>query len=166
MTAHPTRTITHFHTFYPDVQAEIDRLLAEDRRLAAAEADGQPPRRMSERESPRATIAARLAELRATIASGAVRITLAGIPRRQYRAILTANPPRPDVDMDQKLGYNSDTFGEHLIAASIVSVTDMAGEPVENRWDDWADQMTDGQWMEVFTAALALQRQGNPVFPL
>ena len=40
MTAHPTRTITHFHTFYPDVQAEIDRLWAALSRVPEAEQCG------------------------------------------------------------------------------------------------------------------------------
>lgn len=182
-TNRPVKTLTHFHTFHPDAQAEFDRLMAEEKRLTRelarrSEDPEQAPivrmdgsrRRMSEAapqdiDAALAEVRAKMDEQRATIATGAVRITLSGLPRGAYRALISAHPPRDGDDLDQRLGYNSDTFGDALIEASILGCHDLNGQPVPNQWGEWADEMTNGQWEEVFTEAFQLQRRGNPVFP-
>jgi hypothetical protein len=81
------------------------------------------------------------------------------------------HPPREGDALDTQLGYNSDTFGDALIQASILETRALApdgtsGDPVPNEWDKWADEMTDGQWEELFTACLDLNKSGNPtLFP-
>ena len=167
MSTRPTATVTHFHTFHPDAQAELDALATEDKQLALTEAreGDSSKRRMSSKTGRRDEIAARLDELRAIIASGAVRITFTGLPRSEYRALLTEHQPRDGNPIDKDLGYNSDTFGDALIKATIISTTDLDGDPVPNEWDKWADEMTDGQWYDAFRATLRLQTSGNPVYP-
>ena len=167
MSTRPTATVTHFHTFHPDAQAELDALATEDKQLALAEAreGDSSKRRMSSKTGRRDEIAARLDELRAIIASGAVRITFTGLPRREYRILLTEHQPRDDNPIDKDLGYNADTFGDALIKATITATTDLDGNPVPNEWDTWADEMTDGQWYDAFRATLRLQTSGNPVYP-
>ena len=170
-----TRVLNHFHTFYPDEQAEFDALTLEEKRLKIAQArqgedDGEPKRRrMSEPpediDARLDEIHARMAELKAVIASGVVRITIKGLTRGEFRRLLTNHPPAEDNDLDQRLGYNADTFGEALIQACILRTDTLDGEPVPNEWDTWADEMTHGQWEEVFTACLKLTTDGEPVFP-
>lgn len=177
-----TRILNHFHTFHPDAQAEHDRLALEEKRLTRdlarrGEEDLERPRRMSEPapktddlDAQLADVRARIEEQKAIIASGVVRIILGAIPRKggrgAFRRLLTEHPPRDGDELDASLGYNSDTFGDALIRACIVRTENLAGETVENEWDKWADDMTDGQWEEVFTACLKLNKDGNPtVFP-
>lgn len=174
MTARPVKVLTHFHTFHPDAQAEFNRLVGEEKALTRALASGPEAvrmdgnrQRMSEpgTETRLAEVRAKMDEQRQIIGTGAVRITLTGLPRGAYRALLTQHPPRPDVELDGRVGYNTDTFGDALIRACILGTHNLDGQPVPNQWDQWADEMTDGQWEEVYTEALALQRRGNPVFP-
>ena len=171
MSTRPTRTVTYFHTFDEAALARIEELTAEDRALALAEAREPARQRMNDktaRPNPaarRAQIATELDAEREKVKAGAVRITLQGLPRGEYRRVLAAHPPRDGEPHDKEVGYNIDTFGDALIQACITATTDLGGQPVPNEWDAWADQMTDGQWEEVFSAALNLNRQGNPVFP-
>lgn len=177
-----TRVLNHFHNFHPDAQAEFDRLVAEEKRLTLAiarrgEAPEEPPkkRRASQPAEPVDDLDARLADVRArmdeqrkVIASGVVRIVVKGLTRGEFRRLLTAHAPRPDVDLDTQLGYNADTFGDALIQASIVSTSAhemLGGGPVDNEWPAWADEMTNGQWEEVFRACMKLTNDGEPVFP-
>jgi hypothetical protein len=171
-----TRVLNHFHTFYPEAQAEHDRLALEEKRLTIAKArqgedDGQPARRrMSEQpedlDAQLADVRARIEEQKAIIASGVVRLHLSGLGRKVFRRIITEHPPREGEALDAQLGYNADTFGEALVRACLIRTDSLDGDPVPNEWDKWADEMTDGQWEEVFTAALKLQTDGNPsVFP-
>lgn len=173
-----TRILNHFHTFYPEAQAEHDRLAREERELKAEQARRAEPaddlptvrkRRMSE---PPEDVEGRLAEVRerieackATIASGVVRVHIKGLTRGEFRRLLTEHPARDDDALDGQLGYNADTFGDALVKASIVRTENLDGDPVENEWDRWADEMTNGQWEEFFRACLDLTNSGQPVFP-
>jgi hypothetical protein len=167
-----TRVLNHFHTFHPDAQAEHDRLAKEEQRLTralASQGDEEKPRRMSE---PAPDLAADLVRVRealeatkAQIASGVVRIVIKGLTRGEFRRLVTANPPREGDDLDKRLGYNVDTFGDALVKACIVRTENLDGEPVPNEWDKWADEMTNGQWDEVFTACMKITNDGEPVFP-
>jgi hypothetical protein len=171
-----TRVLNHFHTFHPDAQAEHDRLALEEKRLTrelarSGDDDGQPVRRrMSEPaediDAQLADVRAKIDEQKAIIASGVVRIVIKGLTRGEFRRLLTEHPARDGDDLDAQLGYNSDTFGDALVTASIVRTENLDGEPVENEWATWADDMTNGQWEEVFTACLKLTNDGQPnTFP-
>ena len=169
-----TRVLNHFHTFHPEAQAEFDRLALEERRLTKAKAaqpdDDEPKRRrMSEPaedvDAALAEVRAAMDEQRAIIASGVVRITVKGLTRGEFRRLLVDHPPRDGDELDERLGYNGDTFGDALIKASIVRTDNLNGEPVPNDWDVWADEMTNGQWEDVFRACLKLTNDGEPTFP-
>jgi hypothetical protein len=168
-----TRVLHHFHTFHPDAQAEFDRLVAEERRLTRSKAaqgdDEAPRRRMSQPaedvDAALAEVQAKMDEQRAVIASGVVRVILKGLTRGEFRRLLSAHPPKDGDKLDERLGYDSDTFGDALITACIVRTEDLEGEPVDNEWPKWADEMTNGQWEEFFTACMTLTTEGNPSFP-
>ena len=107
----------------------------------------------------------KIEECKAVIASGVVRIHIKGLTRGEFRRLLTAHSPRTGDPLDEQVGYNSDTFGDALITACIIRTEDLDGEPVDNEWAAWADEMTNGQWEEVFRACLSLTNDGEPVFP-
>lgn len=175
-----TTVLNYFHTFHPEAQAEFDRLAKEEARLSLAIArrgevdvdEPQPKRRMSEKaddlEGQLAEVREQMDEQREIIASGVVRIVIKGLTRGEYRRLLIEHAPREDDDLDQQLGYNADTFGNALIQACIVKTLaheTNGGEPVPNEWDEWADQMTNGQWEEVFRACLNLTNNPSPSLP-
>jgi hypothetical protein len=170
-----TRVLNHFHTFHPDAQAEHDRLALLERDLTKAKArqgedDGQPVRRRMSQpaediDAQLADVRDRIDEAKATIASGVVRVVIKGLTRGEFRRLLTEHPPRDGDRLDEQLGYNSDTFGDALVSACIVRTESLDGEPVDNQWAAWADDMTNGQWEEFFTACLKLTNDGAPVFP-
>lgn len=170
-----TTVLNHFHTFHPDAQAEHDRLAQEEKRLTLAKAsrgegdDPSPRRRMSapleDVDAQLADVRAKIDEQKAIIASGVVRIHIKGLTRGEYRRLLVEHAPRDGDPIDRQLGYNSDTFGDAVIQACIVRTENLDGESVENAWGDWADEMTNGQWEEVFRACLNLTNDPAPVFP-
>ena len=179
-----TKVLNHFHTFHPDAQEEFDRLAAEEKRLTRAMArepesedtpapvrlDGRPrrlsePARADRIEAELDDVRAKMDEQRKIIASGVVRIVIKGLTRGEFRRLLTAHPPREGDPLDTRVGYNADTFGDALIQASILRTEDLNGNTVPNQWDQWADEMTNGQWEEVFTACLKLTNDPEPVFP-
>jgi hypothetical protein len=172
-----TRVLNHFHTFHPDAQAELDRLVGEERRITRAKAAqgddvGRGPRRMSDRVPPTegldeelADVRAKMDEQRKVIASGVVRVHIKGLTRGEFRRLLAKHPPKDGDKLDERLGYDSDSFGDALIQACIVRTEDLDGEPVDNEWSKWADDMTNGQWEEFFTACMKLTNDGEPSFP-
>ena len=173
-----TRVLNHFVEFHPEAQAEFDRLAAEEARLTTAlarrgeEATGQPRQRMSEPAPKSEDLAAELTDVRARmererdiIKSGVVRVVIKGLTRGERRRLLIEHAPREDDPFDKQVGYNTDTFGDALIRACIVATQNLDGEPVDNEWDKWADEMTNGQWEEFFRACLALTDEGQPAFP-
>lgn len=172
-----TDVLNHFHTFHPEAQARFNELAEEERRLKLALArrgegdpDEQPKRRrMSKKlddiEGDLKRVRDEMEKQREVIRSGVVRIIIKGLTRGEFRRLLIAHPPREDDPLDAKLGYNCDSFGDELISACIVRTEDLDGEAVENRWGAWADEMTNGQWEEVFRACIALTNDGEPAFP-
>ena len=177
-----TKVLNHFHTFHPEAQEEFNRLAAEEKRLTRAMArepeptdgptpvrlDGRPRRLSQPPVNPEAELAdvrAKMDEQRAIISSGVVRIIIKGLTRGEFRRLLTAHPPRQGDDLDGKVGYNADTFGDALIKTCILRTEDLDGNPVPNEWDKWADDMTNGQWEDVFTACMKLTNDPEPVFP-
>lgn len=171
-----TTVLNHFHTFHPEAQAEFNRLAAEERRLTTIIArrgeEGAPRRRLSEPpediDGALERVREAMDEQRKVIASGVVRLVIKGLTRGEFRRLLVAHPPRDDDPFDQQVGYNVDTFGDELIRACIVKTLAHelhGGEPVENEWDRWADEMTQGQWDEIFRACLRLTTDGSPSLP-
>ena len=152
-TPRQTVTITHVTAYDEELTAEI----------AALEAQAANPgkQRMSEKPGT-----GRLDQLRQRLAGTAVKLTFEAMPRRAYRDLLAAHAPRPGEDLDNKVGYNVDTFGDALLQAAITATTDIDGNPIPNEWDTWADAMNDGTWQEMFRLVLALQKAGNPSLPL
>ena len=153
-TPRQTVTVTHVIAYDEALTAEIAALEAQ---AAAAPAR----QRMSAKPDT-----GRLDQLRQRLASNAVKLTFEAMPRRAYRDLLATHTPRPGDDMDARVGYNTDTFGDALLQAAITATTDLDGNPIPNDWDAWADEMSDGAWQEMFRLVLALQKAGNPSLPL
>lgn len=172
-----TLVLNHFHTFHPDAQAEHDRLSLEEKRLTTAlarrgEVDIDEPPKRRRMSDPPEDIEGELEDVRAQlkaqediVRSGIVRIVVKGLTRGEFRRMLVAHPPREGDPLDEQVGYNADTFGDALIQECILRTETLTGGPVDCEWDSWADDMTNGQWEEVFRACLKLTNDPSPSFP-
>lgn len=170
-TSRPTATLTHIHTFHPDANTAYETAARDEKRLtttlAGLPADDTTTRlsqasRRTELTQQLEQARARMRAAQETIASGAVVLTFTALTRGAYRALLAAHAPRPDIPEDTKIGANSDTFGEALITACLTSTSNpLTGKPVPSQWDTWAQEMTDGQWWQIFETVLRLNRRGD-----
>ena len=78
----------------------------------------------------RAAVLAKGRSIGEKVASGVVRVVIKGLTRGEFRRLLTAHPPRDGDDLDGRLGYNADTFGDALVSESILRTENLDGETV------------------------------------
>lgn len=90
----------------------------------------------------------------AEAAERAVMVTLTALGRRQWRSLVAAHPPRDGNEGDKALGANEDTFGDALVAASIVAPT--FDTPADR--EAFLDALTDAQFDRLFFEAYQLNR--------
>lgn len=81
-------------------------------------------------------------------------IDMQPLPRKKWREIVTAHPPREGNDTDRFYGFNYETMGDDLVPASIVA-------PEYAKADDFLDSLSDGQFSKLFSAAVLLNRGGD-----
>lgn len=129
----------------PDLVAQLEDV---DRQFAALDEPGQDARLTS--GADRRRLGEQAQALREQMRGSTVVFRLRALPRRQWDALMKAHPPRPDVDVDTRLGYNADTFYDELIRVSTV-------EPslTSEQWTTLLDTLTTAQWQ-----ALAATAQG------
>lgn len=103
----------------------------------------------------------RVAAIEAEMREHTVVFTLEALRRKEWTEFELAHPPRPDVEGDKAFGIDIASLDE-VIARSIVSVTSLAGAPVDfdaaHDWAALADDMTDGQWQDFALAILNVNR--------
>ena len=102
--------------------------------------------------------------LAADIASGQVTVTVEGLTRGKFRALLTAHPPKDGDKLDERVGYDMDSFGADLLRAATVSAVDAAGKTMPLDVDSWVDDDTGvagGDFERWFRTAL--DQQTRPV---
>lgn len=109
----------------------------------------------------------------------AAQVKLQAVPRRAYRTMCAAHPPRPDVTgpavtgedgsmvpgevvetypSDARYGFDVDAMSDDLVPASIAP-----GQfgSVEER-DTFLDGLSDGEWSKLFWEAVPLNQDGGP----
>lgn len=105
----------------------------------------------------------------AIIDSGKWHVRVRTLGAGAYRNLLKNHPPKDGDELEQKLGYNADTFGAALIRATTVNAVDHAGELVDLDLDallDDDDGVSPYDFEQWFRTALALQTQGGTRVPL
>lgn len=164
MVTRPTATVTITLDAHSDLVAEAASLRAEEKRLALTAA------RNGDDIDPRVpAIQARLAELEQTIETGQIHVRLRTLGHGQYRNLLKNHPPKPDDEIDAKVGYDVDTFGADLIRAATLDATDHAGQPYPLDLDDLLDDdegVSPFDFEQWFRTGLALQTQAGSRVPL
>ncbi|OLT24420.1 hypothetical protein BJF79_13845 [Actinomadura sp. CNU-125] len=98
-------------------------------------------------------IAEQIEDLRQTMQDHTHTFRLRALPRKKWRDLLEEHPPREDNAADTQFGVNNATFPTVLIAASCL-------DPVmtEQQVDQLFEVLTEGQMLELYGAALALNR--------
>ena len=84
----------------------------------------------------------------------AVKVVLKALPRKSWRALVAAHPPRDGDDGDKSMGVNDETFGEALIAVSIASPV----FPSDSERDAFVDSLRDADFERLYASAFALNR--------
>lgn len=115
-----------------------------------------------------AAVRKELDDVAADIASGQITVTVEGLSRGKYRQLITAHPPKDGDKLDERVGYNMDTFGADLLRAATTAATDADGNPVPLDVDAWVDDdngVAAGDFERWFRTALAQQTQPVDVSP-
>ncbi|MCS4593559.1 hypothetical protein KTJ89_11260 [Brevibacterium sediminis] len=111
--------------------------------------------------------AKRVQELETEMDESTVCIKLKALKRAEYAEVIAKHPPREDNDVDNALGFNTDTFGDDAIALSIVGAwKKTTGEKIDFTGDDWKEEsaeFTDGQYSDFTNAVLNLNRSSTTV---
>lgn len=114
-------------------------------------------------------LAEQMAALAEEMAAATRRFVFRALPRRVYRGLVDAHPPRPGHPEDAAYGADMDAFPTALIAACCVAITPGdAPEPVLPEdappvltpadADEMVDHLTDGQVHTLFSEAFRLNR--------
>lgn len=142
--------------------SELDRRLAEATR---AEDDSMAA------GTEALAIAEQMAALRERMAAHTYRFVFRALPRRQYRDLVDAHPPREGHPEDTAYGADMGAFPVALIAASCVAIRPATEDEPEIPADaapvlsvadveDMTDRLSDGQVHAMFSCAFRLNRSG------
>ena len=160
MVTRPTATVTVTIDAHSATVAEAAKLRAEDKRLALDEARQKAGELTGLPDPRREEIQARLEQLDDQIASGQIHITVTALTAGAYRNLLKNHPPKDGDQLDEKVGYDVDTFGAALIRATTLTAEDHEGQPYGLDLDDLLsedDGVTPYDFEQWFRTALALQ---------
>ncbi|MET7395624.1 hypothetical protein ABZS66_19250 [Dactylosporangium sp. NPDC005572] len=130
-----------------DLVAELEEL---DRQFDEAEQAPAGDGRLTS-GAARRRIAEQAAELREQMQQSTVALRLRALARRSWDALVKAHPPLEGNQEHAALGYNSDTFFEALVRASIIDPVITA-----EQWNQVLDVLTARQWRTIVGAAQAL----------
>ncbi len=140
-------------------QAEIDFAHAEKERQAG------PSGRLNPDTSDAQEAAEKFDALVADAMTRAVKVKVQAIGRK-YRHLIAEHPPRSDHENDENWGFNESTFFDALLEHYDGETGDRT--IVEPRFESknalvaWLDELTDGQFTELATAAGRVNQGGQP----
>lgn len=148
--------------FYPDQAVALE---VEAAQKALDEAEGKTAGRLASTAVSAAT--KRLEKVKTAAAATVLDIELEARPRKRWAEIEEAHPPRKDDSVDEAFSICWDTFLPEVLPESVVAVRNReSGEAVEVAPEEWAgvlDEISDGQYQNLATTMLRLNRSSaNP----
>lgn len=168
MVTRPTATVTVTIDAHSAEVAEAAKLRAEEKRLTLEQARVDASKRGAITRKIK-TVSKELEQLDKTVASGQIHITVTALTAGAYRNLLKNHPPKDGDQLDEKVGYDVDTFGADLIRTATLDATDHEGQPYGLDLDTLLDDdegITPYDFEQWFRTALALQTQGGNRVPL
>ena len=116
---------------------------------------------------PAKAMAQKVVDLEEQMKAASVTFLVRGLPRGKWSEMVAAHAPRPDNATDKTYGFNVESLMVDAIPASIVSVENSAGEPLEfdpaKDWESLADDMTNSQYEDFVLAVLRVNAGRNDV---
>lgn len=151
-----------------DEQAELDALIAKEKRATLDQARLKPAERATLTTAIN-ELRERMAELKTAIEAGQIMLTVTALPSTKYRNLLKNHPPRDGDEFDQKVGYNEETFIVPFLTATTVAARDADEGDVPLDIETWLDE-DDGldpvDTLRWFNTALGLQTGRQSRSPL
>lgn len=157
----PTATVALILDAHPGDRAAWAVLAEKERRLTRATA--RVPEPTAEQVEDIEDVRAKMRALEDTIASGTITVTVRGLSRGEYRNLLKNHPPKPDDPLDERFGYDADTFGADLLRAATIEAVDHNGNPIPLDVDTWVDDdngVGPADFQRWFTTAQTLNNRG------
>lgn len=111
----------------PEALRRVEELESELRRAERRDGDGK------ESDETR-RLRRELEEAQAEAANAAVEVEAVALPRKQWRELIEAHPPREDDPADKGMRWHTETFAPAAISACIVKPEGIDGQVV---WDQW-----------------------------
>lgn len=127
----------------------LDRIRHLERRYEAALASERGTTRLLDEVPESVDLAAQHKALVAEAEESATTVTLKALGRKQWRALVAANPARDGNKEDEAVGVNEDTFKDVLVPVSIL-------EPLLSEED--LDRISDIDFDRLYYTAFALNR--------
>jgi hypothetical protein len=132
-------------------EARLRELDAEVARTKPDKTDG--PRLLTEVDPHTAAVEARQ-KFAAAAKKRGTQVVMRSVGRKTWRRLLADNPPREGNTLDERLGADSDSFGEAIVAACLASPT-FAND--EER-DAFLDSLSEAQFGRLELLAFELNR--------
>lgn len=88
----------------------------------------------------------------AEAAGRGVHVEVRAVPRRKWRELVLAHPPREDDETDKAFGFNYLTLGDDLVPASVPAEFDTA----------WLDDLSDAHFSQLYSAAVQMNQGQSP----
>jgi hypothetical protein len=139
-----------------DLFAEHQRLEAE---LEKAHDDGISTRKLNE-ESPVHKIAKQIQALEAKMAKHTFDFRFRALRKHEWSTLMTAHGPRDDSDVDDRFGFNMETFPPAAVRACCVSPDGMDADEFDGFWETLNSGQRDRLF---FRGAWAVNQEGVSV---
>lgn len=88
----------------------------------------------------------------------AIKATVQRLPRKQFRDLIKAHPPREGDEADKEIGFNEEAVADELVPACLVAPEFKSPAFRE----EFLDNLSDAQFGLLFDAAYAVNRGGVP----
>lgn len=97
------------------------------------------------------------------IAAATRTITVTRMPPQKYARLLADHPPRQGDEYDARMGFNTDTFEQPLMAPSVTDVRDVHGASTGEAWADIVDHLGFSSYQEIVVGTIGLNNARDAV---
>lgn len=164
-----TTTVTIVVDPLNDVRAEYDAKALEVRALGVelGRISQRDTEALEVKEAEVHTAEAELEAIGERVKEGIAVLTLTSLSYFEYMGLLRDNPPRGGDDLDERFGYNVDTFAKALLKKATVKAEKLSGGSLALDVDTWVSQesgVSAGDFQTWFEKAMSMQTTASVNF--